>query len=332
MKTLYDKTLSLIACISAFILAAPAAADAQTTSPIEEKVLPVGEFSVVSVSDDFEVTLVKGAYNVRLTTDKALTPYVQVYVRSKVLYINYDEKAVPKEVKSQYKGKNASVPVFRAVVSLPELNGIDLSGNATLTTTEEFDGGVFNLTMQDKAQIKNLKLNASSVQLNLKKNSLANLNLTAAQKAEIYAEGSANLKAAIETAELTVSTANSAVVTLNGSSSILSLSAVGSSKISASERNDSCTMKLGGSAEVNIEGESETLLLNAEKNAVLDASNYATKTVEAEMSGGKANVKVSDELSLSLSGGSALYYVGTPVFKIGKVLKSTLAAYGSSGK
>ena len=61
-------------------------------------------------------------------------------MRSKTLFITYDEKAVPKDIKKLYKGKNAPKPVFRAVISLPELNGFTLEDNVVLNTTEEFFG------------------------------------------------------------------------------------------------------------------------------------------------------------------------------------------------
>lgn len=329
MKAQINKFLMLVICTSALMMAVPVRSGAQTVSQIEEKLLPVSEFSSLSVSDDFEVTLVKGAYNVRLTTDKVLVPYVQVYVRSKVLYITYDEKAVPKDLKKQYKGKNASAPVFRAVVSLPELNGLELKDNASLSASEEFNGNSFTLNLQDKAQVKNLKMNVLTAQLNLKKNSSADLDLFAEQSAEIATEGNTTLKIRVDTPDLNISAANSATITLNGTSSNLEISTSGSSKIMANETNSTATMKLSGSSEVTITGGCDTLLLNTDKSATLDGSNYVSRMTEALMNGGKANVHVNEELSVAISGGSALYYNGMPVFKISKVVKSTLAPYGT---
>ena len=131
MKALINKMLVLAIASITLLLAAPAAR-AQYTSQLEEKTIPVGEFSGIEVAGDFEVTLSDGPCVAKVTVDKMLSPYVQVYVRGKVLHITYDSKAVPKDVRQLYKGRNAPKPVFRASVSMPELSSLFLGGNAIL--------------------------------------------------------------------------------------------------------------------------------------------------------------------------------------------------------
>ncbi|MBP3202120.1 MAG: DUF2807 domain-containing protein [Bacteroidales bacterium] len=329
MKTLCNKILTLVICMTALAWALPSA-KAQSISTLEEKVLPVGEFSSVKVTDDFNVSLVKGSYSVRLTTDKALAPYVQVYVRSKVLYITYDSKSVPKDLKKQYKGKGVPEPVFRAVVYLPELNGITLEDNATLIAVDEFRGGTFTMNLQDKSQVKGLKLRAGSAQISLKRNSQANIDLSLDQKADVSTDGNATLVMNLYAPEVSVATAGSSSVSLSGESQKMNLSAAGSSKVSANEKNEVAVLSLGNSSKTVLTGTAETIQLNSEKNAELDAANYAGQKLEANMNSGRATVNVEKELSVNLSGGSALYYSGTPVFKIGKILKSTLAPSDSA--
>ena len=179
MKSLVSKIFALLICT--FTLGS-VVAYAQFNSQLEEKKLPVSEFNIVSVSGDFEVTVDKGSYEVRLTTDQVLAPYVQVYVRSHTLYISYDEKSVPKDIKKQFKGRKATDPVFRAVVLVPELNGVLLSDNATLMGTEEFAGSSVSINLSDKAQIKNLTLNCKNATLSMKKNAMAALTIHADDK------------------------------------------------------------------------------------------------------------------------------------------------------
>ena len=62
----------------------------------------------------------------------------------------------------------------------------------------------------------------------------------------------------------------------------------------------------------------------------MDAINYASKAVNANMDGGRATVNAEEELSVNIAGGSVLNYTGTPLFKIGKVMKSTLAPSGTT--
>ena len=89
----------MIAFAAVLFLAPQRAAAQSLSAQLTDKDIMVSEFNAVNVSDDFEVTVSRGTYGVRLTVDKELAPYVEVYVRSKVLYISYDEKAVPKEIR-----------------------------------------------------------------------------------------------------------------------------------------------------------------------------------------------------------------------------------------
>ena len=76
---------------TAILVLAPQRAGAQSLSAeLSDRDIAVSEFNAVNVSDDFEVTVSRGTYGVRLTVDKELAPYVEVYVRSKTLYIAYD--------------------------------------------------------------------------------------------------------------------------------------------------------------------------------------------------------------------------------------------------
>ena len=199
MKNIFNKLLCLAVLASAFAFPSRA----QFVNHLEETTLPVGEFTMVSANGDFEVTLSKGSYGVRLTTDKNLTPYVQVYVRSNTLYLTYDEKSVPKDIKKLYKGKNASQPVFRAVVSMPQLNGINLDDNVILSSTEAFYGSDVVITLTDKAQVRNLNVQGNSITVDMKKNTQAALTLTADKKMEVTTDDKAILKLAEKAREIT---------------------------------------------------------------------------------------------------------------------------------
>ena len=332
MKSLVNKFLTLVICTSALVMAAATVARAQLSSQLEEKNLPVGAFSTVNVTDDFEVTLVKGAYSVRLTADRALAPYVQVYVRSKVLYIDYDQKAVPKDLQKQYKGKNAPEPVFRAVVYLPELNGLEISDNAVVMSTDEFYGNAFSLSMTDKAQLKNLNIKVQSATISMKKNAQAILGVNAFSKVDVEAEGNSGLKLYSNTAELNVKASGSANLTISGESNNFALNTGGSSKVSASLRDEKASFQLGGSSNVTIGGGTDSLELRTEKNTNLDAKDYVAREVNAVMTDGEAHINVTEQLKVSISGGSVLNYSGTPAIQIERVIKSTLAPEGTSTK
>lgn len=334
MKALINKLLILAIASVALILATPFAARAQYTSQLEEKTIPVGDFTGIEVSGDFEVTLTNGPCIAKVTVDKMLSPYVQVYVRGKVLHIDYDSKAVPKDIRKLYKGRNAPKPVFRANVSLSELSYVSLGGNASLTSGDLHECKLStDIDVQDKAQLKNLSIKAGSVNVNLKKSAQAAISIDAVNKAEVKTEGNSNLKATVAAHDYVSAAVGSSEIAATVTAETATISGSGSSKTGVTFNGSKAVITLSGSSDVNLSGKGEILSVNGERSANLEAAAFDTKAAEVNLSGSvKANITVSETLDATLTGGSTLYYTGTPVFKIGKIVKSTLAPYGATSR
>ncbi len=320
MKNLFSKLLCLAVLASAFAFPSRA----QFVNHLEETTLPVGEFTMVSANGDFEVTLSKGSYGVRLTTDKNLTPYVQVYVRSNTLYLTYDEKSVPKDIKKLYKGKNASQPVFRAVVSMPQLNGIELDDNVILSSAEAFYGSDIVISLTDKAQVRNLTVQGNSITVNMKKNAQAALTLTADKKMEVTTDDKAILKLAEKAREITLNAKGNSDNALSGEGEILNLNLS-----NVSHRTKNAVLNVGGSSKLILTGTGEYLEVKGGKNAEVEAVAFPVKTMKAELDGGKVNVAVEKEMNVTLLGGSSLFFTGSPTLIVNKIVKSTLAPAGT---
>ena len=325
MKNLFSKLLCLAVLASAFAFPSRA----QFVNHLEESTLPVGEFTMVSASGDFEVTLSKGSYGVRLTTDKNLTPYVQVYVRSNTLYLTYDEKSVPKDIKKLYKGKNASQPVFRAVVSMPQLNGIELDDNVILSSAEAFYGSDIVISLTDKAQVRNLTVQGNSITVNMKKNAQAALTLTADKKMEVTTDDKAILKLAEKAREITLNAKGNSDNALSGEGEILNLNLSEKTTSNVSHRTKNAVLNVGGSSKLVLTGTGEYLEVKGGKNAEVEAVAFPVKTMKAELDGGKVNVAVEKELNVTLLGGSSLFFTGSPTLIVNKIVKSTLAPAGT---
>ena len=325
MKNLFSKLLCLAVLASAFAFPSRA----QFVNHLEETTLPVGEFTMVSANGDFEVTLSKGSYGVRLTTDKNLTPYVQVYVRSNTLYLTYDEKSVPKDIKKLYKGKNASQPVFRAVVSMPQLNGIELDDNVILSSAEAFYGSDIVISLTDKAQIRNLTVQGNSITVNMKKNAQAALTLTADKKIEATTDDKAILKLAEKAREITLNAKGSSDNALSGEGEILNLNLSEKTTSNVNQRTKNAVLNVGGSSKLILNGAGEYLEVKGGKNAEVEAVAFPVKTMKAELDGGKVNVAVEKELNMTLLGGSSLFFTGSPTLIVNKIVKSTLAPAGT---
>ncbi len=325
MKNLFSKLLCLAVLASAFAFPSRA----QFVNHLEETTLPVGEFTMVSANGDFEVTLSKGSYGVRLTTDKNLTPYVQVYVRSNTLYLTYDEKSVPKDIKKLYKGKNASQPVFRAVVSMPQLNGIELDDNVILSSAEAFYGSDIVISLTDKAQVRNLTVQGNSITVNMKKNAQAALTLTADKKMEVTTDDKAILKLAEKAREITLNAKGSSDNALSGEGEILNLNLSEKATGNVSHRTKNAVLNVGGSSKLILTGTGEYLEVKGGKNAEVEAVAFPVKTMKAELDGGKVNVAVEKEMNVTLLGGSSLFFTGSPTLIVNKIVKSTLAPAGT---
>ena len=333
MKNIF-KAIGIFVSVFALSGAVALAQDQQSfTIQLEDKTLPVGDFNSISASGDFEVTLDKGDYGVRLTVDNALSPYVQVYVRAKTLYIGYDEKSVPKDIKKLYKQKNASAPTFRAVVTLPEIAGITVADNAVINSAVEFPGEFLQVSIADKGQIKSLSVNSVTANITMTKNAQAVLSLKADDKIEITNDGNSNLKLSANTGTLNVNGAGNATISIGAETPVANVTGAANSKIALAAKADKITASGIASTKVVLSGETTTLEVRTEKNAEIDGDGLLTKEVVANLNGSsKVNVNVSDTVEATLLGGSSLFYTGTPAFKIGRVIKSTLAPKGAPVK
>ena len=334
MKMLKDKSLKVVIGMIAFaavILVAPQRAVAQSLSAqLTDKEIMVSEFNAVNVSDDFEVTVSRGTYGVRLTVDKELAPYVEVYVRSKVLYVSFDEKAVPKELRKQYRGKGALTPVFRVAAYTPELKAVTLSDNASLIGIDEYVTDEFDLTAAGKSQLKNLTVSAASARISLKKSAVASLNLKTDRGIEVNTDNSSNLKLTFTGRELALTADGSSVVVADGPTKALNLSTGGSSQVSITSDTEKLDLTTEGSSKLTLTGKAVEMKVKGSRSSVVDAFAMPLETVEANLSNSSTvTVTVSKSVYANLVGGSALFYSGTPEFKIEKIVRSTLAPYGT---
>ena len=336
MKMLKDKSLKAVIGMIAFatvLLLAPQHAAAQSLSALlADKDIAVSEFNAINVSDDFEVTVSRGTYGVHLTVDKELAPYVEVYVRSKVLYVSYDEKAVPKDLRKVYKGKGALTPVFRVVATTPELKAVTLSDNATLIGTGEFIAPDFELTATGKSQVKNLSVSAASARISLKKNAIATLILKTDRGLEVNTDNGTNLKLTFTGRELALTADGSSVVVADSSTptEALNIATGGSSEVSISTDTQKLDLTTEGSSKLTLTGKATEMKVKGSRSSVVDAFAMPLETVEANLSNSSTvTVTVAKSVQVNLVGGSALFYSGTPEFKIEQIVRSTLAPYGT---
>lgn len=333
MKNLIRAIVTIASVMVLSVSVAVAQEQQSFTIQLEDKVLPVSDFNSINVANDFEVTLDKGDCGVRLTVDNALSPYVQVYVRAKTLYIAYDDKSVPKDIKKLYKAKNAAQPTFRAVVTLPEIAALAMTDNSTLTSAVEFPGEFFQLTLGDKVQVKSLSVASTTASITMTKNAQAVLSLKADDKIEISNDGNSNLKLSANTGNLLVNALGNATISIGAETPSVTANGNNNAKLAIAAKADVINANAVANSKLVLSGEAAELVVKGEKNGDIDADGLLTANVNANLTGNaKASVNVSETVDATLQGGAALYYSGTPSFKIGKIIKSTLAPKGAPAK
>lgn len=325
MKTMHVKWLRLL--VSAALLTGFSLfAGAQT----RERVHEVSAFTSIDVRSAFEVTVAKGAYGVKLTVDTVLSDYVNVYVKGNTLYVSYDEKAVPKEVKKMYRGRNAPKAVLRAIIYTPVLEGIYMDDEASLTGADTFEGANFTMELAGKANVKALSLHTSSAKFLLKKNADAVVSIDCESEINVTTENGSHLRLESRSRELNLSSSGSSQI--NSSSDVVSSFMVntdGTSQISAGVNAAKVYVSSTGSSKVTVTGTASGLIVKGARSCNIDTMGLPVADAEAEMNSGTLLVSPEHSLTVDLTSGASVYYNGTPEFRISRILKSTLAPYGT---
>ena len=300
---------------------------AQTTTMERE----FSEFCSIEASNAFDVAISKGGYGLNLTVDQAIADCVISYVKGKVLFLGLDEKAIPKEVKKQYKGKGVPAPTLRAIVYLPEgyIESIKLTDNATLAANQPLNSNKFDIDLSGTASIKALTIDTGTAELNIAKKSNAVLTVNAQKNIRVNAEGASSIKLAQTSEELSVKSANSSVSIISGNTGNLDITSGGSSQVQITSELKKADVDASNSSKVTLSGKAESIQARGSNSAFIDATGMPSTKAIVQLSGAEMNVKASDEIKVELVSGGALYYSGDPDFKIVKVIKSTLAPVGT---
>ena len=334
MKMLNGNSLKAVIGMIAFaavLLVSSQRSAAQVLTPqVTDKDIVVSEFNAINVSDDFEVTVARGAYGARLTVDKELAPYVEVYVRSRTLFITFDEKAVPRDLRKLYRGRGGLTATFRVVVYTPDLQSVTLSDYAILTGTEEFVATDFELVAAGKTQVKNLSITAASAKVSLKKNATANLVIRADRGLEVTTDNNSILDLSYDAETLTLLSGGSSIVTADGPCVTMNLTTAGSSQVKISSETEVVDIAAEGNSQITLNGKAYDLKIKGSRNASVDALAMPLETLDANMANNSSVlVDASKSIHVNLVGGSAVYFTGNPAIEIEKIVKSTLAPYGT---
>lgn len=324
MKRMIVRTLGIIISAAALLFAAQ-----EVHAQAKEEIHELSSFNSLDIQDDFEVTVTKGNYSVKLTVDAVLAEYVKSYVKGHTLYLFLDEKAVPKDIKKLYKGRNGMTAIMRATVYTPELESVVMSDQAALTVPDEYAAGSFQLSMTDKSVVRALSVNCTTANISMKKSSQATMTITAVTDVVVSTENSAKLQLSSSSKDLSLSASGSSEQNVSSDAGTLTATTEGSSSSVVSVNTGKVYVSSAGSSKLQLNGTASTLTAKGTRSCNIDALNLPVEEAEVTMNSGSITLTPSKLLTVDLSGGSSVYFNGSPEFKISQIIKSTLAPYGT---
>lgn len=272
------------------------------------KTTDFSDFTAVNASYDFDISLRSGgSHRVDYTVDDILQDYVEVYVKNKTLYVSFNKKAMTKEVKKYYKGKDAPTPVLKVIIYAPYLEEIQLSENVSLDAAGTvFNFNNFSLIAKDKSKVTNLNVNSNN-----------KLSVEATNDADVTVDYTAN--------EVNVKATKSAVLNIDQTSKTLNIVADGSSTMNMSGDAETINVDNAGKAKLNfVSGTAQRLYTAGKGSSEIDALGYTLNEAYLVMKDSKISVSPNNILKLDLKSGAEVQYAGDPALVIVGIEKSTL--------
>lgn len=300
MKTNYLKFFVLIIALGLGAINAQA--------QVKEVTHDFSAFTSLDVSYDFNVTVIPSdRYSVKITVETALADYVQTYVKSKTLFIAFDEKAVPSEVKKQFRGR--TTPTLNAVVYVPSLNIINLSAKSSLTVNSTLVVPSFLLNVTDNAKVAILAVESSS-------------------QITVNADKKADITATLDSDDITVNASGSAILNLTQDSKNFGLKSAGSSEINVEGDALVVSVEAAGTTKPKFTGRADKLIVDAAGYSSIDALNLKVSDCEAVMNASsKLYESATATLSLDLTNGATVIYDNEPAFQIVQIKNSSVTKY-----
>lgn len=290
----------LLAAAAIFALAIGANAQ-----PVES-VQNYSEFAGIDVSNNFEVKISYGeTFQVKTLVEDLISQYVQMYVKSGILYITLDEKSYSKEVKAALKGKNAIVPILRAEVQFPSISSMKFSGKTVAYATDNIKSDVIKIELEDNAVIKSMSLDGQDVRIKMSNKTNATF--------DIYCN------------ELEIEGANNAVATLALNATKLNVGTAGSATVNVNGDFKQVETKSQGSSVITLQGNSSKLVVDGSASSYVHAESLDVKEGEVVLANSaKCDINAKDKLKVDLTGSSTLTFDSNPSVDVTRIIGSTM--------
>ena len=283
---------------------------AQTVTRLEPEIYSA--FDRILLGGDFALELHYGKqYRVQVDVEELYAEYVLLAVEDSSLTVSVDERRVPGDVRRLFRNREASQPVFRVSVTMPEtLSYLRLSNNSSLASADDlvFNPDEFGLRTTDNAGTAVFTVRSGRVSLDMDKKSDVQMR-SESDTVFVRLAGNASLTLGQRVKRTVINSVANASVRLDGEAEVLDVQMRGTSKAILNGRADLLSFDMANSANVN-------------------AISLEGREAHAKMNGiCTLSLSVTDDLYVDMTHGASLYFLNEPDVHVRYVKNSSLMPY-----
>ena len=281
---------TLLAAVLVTALPALRAADYEPTAASRDsREYQLRGFDGLNIGWTYKVELnCASRYGVTVEAPDFIFPYLKVEVRNGILVL--DTKELPRDIRRKIEALSRSGEI-RAIVSMPELTTLSMSGASQLTTQDEFRhrNDHFSMRLSGATNVRGLSVKA--VEAVIECSGAAKFNITGEfDRVDLELSGAANgtLAASPKMAQLE----------LSGAVKLFWKGNLGKTEIQAA-----------GAVSAEIEGAVNELKLDGSGAAKVNTAKAPSRNADIRLSGAaKCEIDVRESLNVSLSGATTCRY------------------------
>ncbi len=282
--------LTLLAAVLVAALPALRAADYEPTAASRDsREYQLRGFDGLNIGWTYKVELnCASRYGVTVEAPDFIFPYLKVEVQNGILVL--DTKELPRDIRRKIEALSRSGEI-RAIVSMPELTTLSMSGASQLTTQDEFRhrNDHFSMRLSGATNVRGLSVKA--VEAVIECSGAAKFNITGEfDRVDLELSGAANgtLAASPKMAQLE----------LSGAVKLFWKGNLGKTEIQAA-----------GAVSAEIEGAVNELKLDGSGAAKVNTAKAPSRNADIRLSGAaKCEIDVRESLNVSLSGATTCRY------------------------
>ena len=282
--------LTLLAAVLVAALPTLRAADYEPTAASRDsREYQLRGFDGLNIGWTYKVELnCASRYGVTVEAPDFIFPYLKVEVRNGILVL--DTKELPRDIRRKIEALSRSGEI-RAIVSMPELTTLSMSGASQLTTQDEFRhrNDHFSMRLSGATNVRGLSVKA--VEAVIECSGAAKFNITGEfDRVDLELSGAANgtLAASPKMAQLE----------LSGAVKLFWKGNLGKTEIQAA-----------GAVSAEIEGAVNELKLDGSGAAKVNTAKAPSRNADIRLSGAaKCEIDVRESLEVTLSGASSCRY------------------------